>query len=174
MSVKSHRHVQFPRGQHSKTGFHSGGSAAKESSYIAKDKKVSPESEISSTRVPVSISFHSTDRSPHRSFSRMDYSHNSSPVKTDNRYLQHQRSTIRYHYKEESLYLGRKYSPDIDYKYKQRRKRTPSPSSRQILSKRYWPFYQRPERTSSRRNRQQNRPDKKESTFTKSTFFKTT
>ena len=44
MSVNSHRHVQFPRGQHSKTSFHSGGSAAKETSYVAKVEKVSPES----------------------------------------------------------------------------------------------------------------------------------
>ena len=44
MSVNSHRQVQFPRGQHSKTSFHSGGSAAKETSYLAKDEKVSPES----------------------------------------------------------------------------------------------------------------------------------
>ena len=44
MSVNSHRHVQFPRGQHSKTSFHSGSSAAKETSYVAKNEKVSPES----------------------------------------------------------------------------------------------------------------------------------
>ena len=44
MSVNSHRHVQFPRGQHSKTSFNSGGSAAKETSYVAKVEKLSPES----------------------------------------------------------------------------------------------------------------------------------
>ena len=44
MSVNSHRHVQFPRGQLSKTSFHSSGSSAKETSYVAKDEKVSPES----------------------------------------------------------------------------------------------------------------------------------
>ena len=239
MSVNSHRHVQFPRGQHSKSCLHSGSYAAKETSYVAKVEKVSPESggfaagalsyyyddEMRSERenyqyyqeqvrhekyrrvqlqsrtqqnslyeLEISpkgrssdyyhprtdyfreeyhqpecqspskkFSFHSTDRSPHRSFSRMDYCHNSSPVNKDNRYIQHQRSTIRYPYKEESLYLERKSSPESDYKYKQRRKRTPSPSSRQIHSRRYGPSNQRSERkrSSSRRNRQHNRPNER-------------
>ena len=159
MSVNSHRHVQFPRGQHSKSSFHSGGYAAKETSYVAKVEKVSPESggfaagalsyyyddEMRSERETYQyyqeqvrdgnyrrvqiqsrtqqnslyeleyspkgrpsdyyhprtdyfrekyhqpecqspskkFSFHSTDRSPHRSFSRMDYSHNRSPVNSN-------------------------------------------------------------------------------------------
>ena len=239
MSVNSHRHVQFPSGHHSKTSFHSGGSAAKETSYVAKVEKVSPESggfaagalsyyyddEMRSERenyqyyqeqvrhekyrrvqlqcrtqqnslyeLEISpkgrssdyyhprtdyfreeyhqpecqspskkFSLNSNDRSRHRSIRRMNYNHNRSPVKSDYRYIQHQRSTIRYPYKEESLYLGRKSSPESDYKYKQRRKRTPSPSSRQIPSRRYGPSNQRSERkrSSSRRNRQNNRPDKR-------------
>ena len=144
MSVNSHRHVQFPRGQHSKTSFHSGGSALlyyqvrhekyqTDPSQLRYPQNSLYETEYSSERRLLDhhhprteyfmeeylpdcksrkSSVYSSNRSLHRSYSKMDSYRNSSPVK--------------------GAHTVNKRSSQRSYDKRSQEWRTPSPSYRRL------------------------------------------